>query len=69
MICEGSSLWYSVIDKAWFFPLMQDPSLLECAWIELLEKNKRVTVEELAEVYFLSVAVKPSCSSNNLGSF
>lgn len=29
-----------------------DPSLLECAWIELLEKNKRVTVEELAEIIF-----------------
>lgn len=29
---------------------MQDPSLLEFAWIELLEKNKSVTVEELAEV-------------------
>lgn len=29
---------------------MQDPSLLEFAWAELLEKNKTVTVEELAEV-------------------
>jgi hypothetical protein len=30
--------------------MMQDPSLLEFAWVELLEKNKSVTVEELAEV-------------------
>lgn len=29
---------------------MQDPSLLEFAWSELLEKNKSVTVEEMAEV-------------------
>lgn len=29
---------------------MQDLSLLEFAWAELLEKNKSVTVEELAEV-------------------
>jgi hypothetical protein len=29
---------------------MQDPSLLEFAWSELLEKNKTVTVEEMAEV-------------------
>lgn len=29
---------------------MQDSSLLEFAWVELLEKNKSVTVEELAEV-------------------
>ncbi|KAL2502658.1 Ribonuclease II [Forsythia ovata] len=27
-----------------------DPTLLEIAWIELLEKNKSVRVEELAEV-------------------
>ncbi|XP_072997967.1 ribonuclease II, chloroplastic/mitochondrial isoform X2 [Typha latifolia] len=27
-----------------------DPAILECAWVELLEKNKSVTVEELAEV-------------------
>ncbi|XP_017192070.2 ribonuclease II, chloroplastic/mitochondrial isoform X2 [Malus domestica] len=27
-----------------------DPALLEFAWVELLEKNKRVTAEELAEV-------------------
>jgi len=30
--------------------MQQDPSLLEYAWVELLEKNKSVTVEELAEV-------------------
>lgn len=30
--------------------MQQDLSLLEYAWIELLEKNKSVTVEELAEV-------------------
>ena len=29
---------------------MQDPSLLEFAWVELLEKNQSVTVEGLAEV-------------------
>ncbi|XP_052724363.1 ribonuclease II, chloroplastic/mitochondrial isoform X2 [Vigna angularis] len=29
-----------------------DPSLLEYAWVELLEKNKSVTVEELAEIIF-----------------
>ncbi|GFY82715.1 ribonuclease II/R family protein [Actinidia rufa] len=29
-----------------------DPSLLEFAWIELLEENKSVTVEELAEMIF-----------------
>lgn len=33
--------------------LMQDPQLLEFAWIELLEKNKPVTPEELAEVPYL----------------
>lgn len=31
----------------------QDPALLEFAWIELVEKNKSITVEELAEVYLL----------------
>ena len=30
--------------------LMQDTQLLEFAWMELLEKNKSVTPEELAEV-------------------
>ncbi|MQM16432.1 hypothetical protein Taro_049390, partial [Colocasia esculenta] len=29
-----------------------DPSILECAWIELLEKNKLVTTEELAEIVY-----------------
>ncbi|XP_021289415.1 ribonuclease II, chloroplastic/mitochondrial isoform X2 [Herrania umbratica] len=29
-----------------------DPSLLEIAWVELLEKNKSVTAEELAEMIF-----------------
>ncbi|CAK8575001.1 unnamed protein product [Lathyrus sativus] len=29
-----------------------DPSLLEFAWSELLEKNKTVTVEEMAEIIF-----------------
>ncbi|KAL5742746.1 hypothetical protein ACOSP7_029478 [Xanthoceras sorbifolium] len=32
-----------------------DPALLEFAWIELLEKNKSVTTEELAEIIFGSV--------------
>ncbi|XP_050380550.1 ribonuclease II, chloroplastic/mitochondrial [Argentina anserina] len=32
-----------------------DPALLEFAWIELLDKNKRVKVEELAEMIFGSV--------------
>ncbi|XP_028124645.1 ribonuclease II, chloroplastic/mitochondrial-like isoform X1 [Camellia sinensis] len=32
-----------------------DPSLLEFAWVELLEKNQSVTVEELAEMIFGSV--------------
>ncbi|XP_052173346.1 ribonuclease II, chloroplastic/mitochondrial isoform X2 [Diospyros lotus] len=30
----------------------QDPSLLEYAWVELLEKNKSVTVMDLAEMIF-----------------
>ncbi|KAL6987632.1 hypothetical protein U1Q18_013379 [Sarracenia purpurea var. burkii] len=30
----------------------QDPSLLECAWVELLEENKPVMVNELAEMIF-----------------
>lgn len=33
-----------------------DPSLLEFAWLELLEKNKSFTVEEFAEMIFGSVA-------------
>ncbi|XP_028957019.1 ribonuclease II, chloroplastic/mitochondrial isoform X3 [Malus domestica] len=32
-----------------------DPALLEFAWVELLEKNKRVTAEELAEMIFGTV--------------
>ena len=31
---------------------MQDPTLLEFAWLELLEQNKAVTTEELAEVMY-----------------
>lgn len=37
--------------------LLQDPALLEFAWIELLETNKSVTVEELAEVCVLKCDV------------
>lgn len=33
---------------------MQDPTLLEFAWVELLEENKSVTAEELAEVPWLN---------------
>lgn len=33
--------------------MLQDPTLLEFAWIELLDSNKSVTVEELAEVCVL----------------
>ncbi|XP_010922307.1 ribonuclease II, chloroplastic/mitochondrial [Elaeis guineensis] len=29
-----------------------DPSILECAWVELLENNKSVTAEELAEIIY-----------------
>jgi exoribonuclease-2 len=36
--------------KSVFVDLVQDPALLEFAWVELLEKNKSVTTEELAEV-------------------
>ena len=32
--------------------LLQDPALLEFAWVELVEKNKSVTTEELAEVLY-----------------
>lgn len=35
--------------------LTQDTTLLEFAWVELLESNKSVTAEELAEVYPLSL--------------
>lgn len=45
---------------------MQDPQLLEFAWVELLEKNKPVTPEELAEVPYLSVnAAVPGRSFDN----
>lgn len=30
----------------------QDPTVLECAWMELSEKDKSITVEEFAEVSF-----------------
>lgn len=32
--------------------LVQDPALLEFAWVELLERNQSVTAEELAEVLY-----------------
>lgn len=35
-----------------FFDIVQDPALLEFAWVELLEKNKRVKAEDLAEVLY-----------------
>lgn len=40
---------------------MQDPQLIEFAWVELLEKNKPVTPEELAEVPYtwVNAAVEP----------
>lgn len=38
------------------FNMVQDSSLLEFAWIELLEKNKSVTPEELAEVLYLRIS-------------
>lgn len=49
---------FSVLDvkgkkKSVFTVVLQDPALLEFAWVELLEKNKSVTTEELAEVYIL----------------
>ncbi|KAF4377537.1 hypothetical protein F8388_025028 [Cannabis sativa] len=41
-----------------------DPALLEFAWVELLEKNKLVTTEELAEVQyypsFMDISFSPS---------
>ncbi|XP_029125120.1 ribonuclease II, chloroplastic/mitochondrial-like [Cajanus cajan] len=43
-----------------------DPSLLEFAWIELLEKNKSVTVEELAEIIFGSAEPLESYSAHLL---
>ncbi|KAJ1394413.1 Nucleic acid-binding, OB-fold [Sesbania bispinosa] len=43
-----------------------DPSLLEFAWVELLEKNRSVTVEELAEIIFGSTEPLESYSSHLL---
>ncbi|GAU28032.1 hypothetical protein TSUD_264900 [Trifolium subterraneum] len=43
-----------------------DPSLLEFAWSELLEKNKTVTVEEMAEMMFGSVEPLESYSAHLL---
>ncbi|KAK7286795.1 hypothetical protein RJT34_22041 [Clitoria ternatea] len=43
-----------------------DPSLLEFAWVELLEKNKSVTVEELAEIIFGSAEPLESYSAHLL---
>ncbi|CAI8600870.1 unnamed protein product [Vicia faba] len=43
-----------------------DPSLLEFAWSELLEKNKTVTVEEMAEILFGSVEPLESYSTHLL---
>ncbi|KAG4377567.1 hypothetical protein GLYMA_18G153300v4 [Glycine max] len=43
-----------------------DPSLLEFAWVELLEKNKSVTVEELAEIIFGSTEALESYSAHLL---
>ncbi|KAK7390540.1 hypothetical protein VNO78_25848 [Psophocarpus tetragonolobus] len=43
-----------------------DPSLLEFAWVELLEKNKSVTVEELAEIIFGSTEPLESYSAHLL---
>ncbi|XP_061371834.1 ribonuclease II, chloroplastic/mitochondrial isoform X2 [Gastrolobium bilobum] len=43
-----------------------DPSLLEFAWVELLEKKKSVTVEELAEIIFGSAEPLESYSAHLL---
>ncbi|KAK8464491.1 hypothetical protein PHAVU_010G010050 [Phaseolus vulgaris] len=43
-----------------------DPSLLEYAWVELLEKNKSVTVEELAEIIYGSTEPLESYSAHLL---
>ncbi|KAK4270333.1 hypothetical protein QN277_023379 [Acacia crassicarpa] len=43
-----------------------DPSLLEFAWIELLEKNKSVTAEELAEMIFGNAEPLESYSAHML---
>lgn len=47
-----SHLVVYVFVEEFSFDLVQDPALLEFAWVELLEKNKRVKVEELAEVLY-----------------
>ena len=63
-----------VFVKEYSFNLVQDPALLEFAWIELVEKNKRVKVEELAEVLnfpsrlcinMLLYIIFSCCSSND----
>lgn len=74
----GSCLWnysikfvifYLVVfvkdKKSVFTDLMQDPALLEFAWVELLENNKSVTTEELAEVlnFYLGVQFLNHCST------
>ncbi|KAF7844583.1 ribonuclease II, chloroplastic/mitochondrial [Senna tora] len=43
-----------------------DPSLLEFAWVELLEKNKSVSAEELAEMIFGSAEPLESYSAHML---
>lgn len=43
-----------------------DPSLLEFAWFELHEKNKSVTVEEMAEIIFGRVEPLESYSAHLL---
>ncbi|KAI4354501.1 hypothetical protein L6164_003355 [Bauhinia variegata] len=43
-----------------------DPALLEFAWIELLEKNRSVTLEELAEMIFGSAEPLESYSAHLL---
>lgn len=51
--------------KSVFTDLMQDPALLEFAWVELLESNKSVTTEELAEVlnFYLGIQFLSHCST------
>lgn len=45
--CCSVLLWFTLLQNI----LVQDPTLLEIAWVELLEKNASVTAEELAEVH------------------
>ncbi|XWS59822.1 hypothetical protein CRYUN_Cryun08bG0155000 [Craigia yunnanensis] len=45
-------LWFSSVVDFLQSILVQDPALLEIAWVELLEKNASVTAEELAEMVF-----------------